>query len=129
MNLYTNCTSCLKSVTVSPKAKTRPNLHAKLGDEFMLECRKCGNREAKHVNDIIAEPSKHMLLFGVVLGLGVTAFLWWFYGAISTLSSIVLIIVWGQQTAAAKAFNRFTVRRKTRPAKQWISLEDFPDES
>ena len=101
MNLYTNCKSCKKEIKIKSSASTRPELQMEKGDEFNVNCQSCGKMEKKHVNDIKAEPNKMILLFGVIIGILATIFLWVFYGAIGTVSIIIPVLFWQQQMNSA----------------------------
>jgi hypothetical protein len=68
--------------------------------------------EKKHINDIKAEPNKRILLFGAIIGILATIFLWFFYGAIGTVSIIIPVLFWQQQMNGTKGFNSYLIRRK-----------------
>jgi hypothetical protein len=82
------------------------------GTEFEVNCKQCGTSEKKHVNDFKAESSKSIIIFGVVIGIFATAVLFYFYGAIATLTFAIPLIFWQQQLKATKAFNSYLVRRR-----------------
>lgn len=112
MNLFAFCKSCKKDIKIKSNASTRPDLQMEKGDEFIVNCSKCGKTERKHVNDVRAEPNNTVLLVGAIIGVLVTVFLWMFYGAIGTVSIIIPILFWQQQTIATKSFNSYMIRRK-----------------
>ena len=112
MILNTTCSSCKEDIRVKSKASTRPDLQMERGTEFMVNCLKCGNTEKKHVNDVRAESSKLAVLIGFVVGVIVTIILFTMFGAIGTVSGIIPLLFWQQQTNASKAFNSYMVRRK-----------------
>jgi hypothetical protein len=112
MNLLTRCKSCKKDIKVKSSAATRADLQMEKGDEFQVNCQKCGKVEIKHINDIKAEPNKIILLAGFVIGVLVTIVLFIYYGLIGTISIIIPMIFWQQQQIATKSFNAYMVRRK-----------------
>ena len=112
MKLYTNCKSCKKDIEIKSSASTRPELQMEKGDEFNVNCQNCGKMEKKHINDIKAEPNKRILLFGAIIGILATIFLWFFYGAIGTVSIIIPVLFWQQQMNGTKGFNSYLIRRK-----------------
>ena len=112
MNLYTTCSSCKENLKVKSVAITRPDLQMEKGDEFKVNCQKCGKIDKIHVNDVKAEPSKIVLLIGLIFGIIVTVFLLYFYGAIGTVSAIIPILFLQQQMKSTKSFNSYIIRRK-----------------
>jgi uncharacterized membrane protein len=82
------------------------------GDEFIVNCKNCGKQEKKHINDVNAEPNNTIIIIGIGIGIIVTIFLWFFYGAIGTVTAIIPIIFWQQQMSATKSFNSYRIRRK-----------------
>ncbi|MFI2743322.1 hypothetical protein ACG2LH_11315 [Zhouia sp. PK063] len=115
MQLYTNCTSCKQSFKIASNAATRAELQMEKGDEFEVSCKHCGTRLHKHVNDIKAEPNKLLILIGFGLGILVTIVLLFALPNIlifSTAGIAIPLVIWQQQTSAARSFNRYMVRRK-----------------
>ncbi|WCO03530.1 hypothetical protein [Psychroserpens ponticola] len=112
MNLVTYCKSCKKDIKIKSNASTRPDLQMEKGDEFNVNCQNCGKLEKKHVNDIKAEVNNTIILVGIGIGLVATIFLWFFYGAIGTVSAIIPIVFWQQQMSSTKSFNSYMIRRK-----------------
>lgn len=112
MLLVTHCKSCKKDIKIKSKATTRPDLQMERGDTFDVRCEHCGTLDKKHVNDVKAVQSKTIMLAGLGLALIVTVVLWNFYGAISTLTIIIPLIIWQQQMAATRTFNSYMIRRK-----------------
>ena len=97
MNLYTFCKSCKKEIQINSNAATRPDLQMEKGDEFLVTCQNCGKKEKKHVNDIKAEPNKIILFSGFLLGISITVFLWFYFGAVGTVTGVIPVLIWRQQ--------------------------------
>lgn len=112
MNLITSCKSCKKEIKITSRASTRPDLQMEKGEEFNVNCLNCGAMEKKHVNDIQAEQNNTTILIGVGIGVLVTIMLWFFYGAIGTISIGIPILFWQQQMNATKTFNSYMIRRR-----------------
>lgn len=112
MKLTTTCNSCRKSIRIRSSANTRAELQMEQGDTIDINCVNCETNSKKHVNDIIAEPNKLVLITGVVLGVMATDVLWMYYGAIGTVSIIIPIIYWQRQSKAVHDFNSYMIRRK-----------------
>lgn len=114
MNLYAHCKSCKKDIKIKSSALTRPELQMEKGDEFNVNCKNCGVIEKKHINDIVAEPNKIILLLGILLGVLMTIFLWIYFGAIGTVSIAIPLLFWQQQNNETKGFNSYTIKRNNR---------------
>jgi len=112
MNLYVTCNSCEETVRIKSSASTRPDLQMEKGEEFTVNCTESGKIVKVHVNDVIAEVNKVIIIIGLVLGVIATVFLWNYFGAISTVSGIIPILFWQQEIRAVKSFNSFMIRRK-----------------
>jgi hypothetical protein len=112
MNLYTICNSCKESIKIKSGAAARPDLQMEKGDEFNINCQKCGKIDKVHVNDVKAEPNKQVLIIGLVTGIFFSAFLWFFYGAIAAICIAIPYLFWQQQMNAIKSFNSYMIRRK-----------------
>ena len=112
MKLYAYCKSCKKEIKIKSSASTRPELQMEKGDDFNVNCQNCGVIEKKHINDIVAEPNKTIILFGILIGVFVTIFLWIYFGAIGTVSIIIPVLFWQQQNNETKGFNSYLIRRK-----------------
>mgnify|MGYP000294758608 CR=1 FL=1 len=111
MRLSTTCISCHKSFKVKARARTRPDLQMKKGDYLKLSCPNCARQQEKHVNDIQTGLSPLLIIIGILAGILSCIFLWEM-GFISTLSIIIPIIIWQQDTILCRAFNNYRVLRK-----------------
>jgi DNA-directed RNA polymerase subunit RPC12/RpoP len=114
MLLYTACQSCKEEVPIRSSASTRPDLEMDKGETFEINCQKCGSRHNVHVDDVRAKQNKAIIIAGVGIGLLTTVFLWDFFGAISTISLTIPILIWQQQMNAAHTFNSYRSYRKGR---------------
>lgn len=112
MNLVTHCSSCKKEIKIKSKAATRPDLQMQKGDEIKVNCQNCGKMEKKHVNEVRAIPNNTIILIGVIIGVFSAIFLWLFYGGIASVSFIIPLLFWQQQSNASKSFNSYMIRRK-----------------
>ena len=112
MNLYVKSTSSSEITRVKSSASTRHELQMEKGDEFTVNFPKTGKIEKVHVNDVMAEVSKVVILIGLVIGVVATIVLWYFYGAIGTLSGLIPVLFWRQEMQAVKSFNSYTIKRK-----------------
>jgi len=90
---------------------TRPELRQQKGDEFNVNCPDCGTNTKKHVNDVTAYPSYTIALGGILLSFIVTAVLWGFVGLVGTITFLIPIIIYKQQSNSVHAFNSYLVRR------------------
>ncbi|WP_349554639.1 hypothetical protein [Pseudotenacibaculum sp. MALMAid0570] len=97
---------------IKSDVSTRPELQMEKGDEFTINCQKCGKIAKIHVNDVKAEINKVIIIIGLVLGIVTTVFLWNYFGAIGTVSAIIPILFWQQQMRSVRSFNSYTIRRK-----------------
>ncbi len=111
MNLYSTCTHCKTDISIKQKAPTRGDFQMKYGNSLELKCEHCGENQNVHINKIRAKESKLILLSGFIVSLIVTAFLWSFYGAISTVTIVIPVLVWYQQIKNTRSFNHYMIRR------------------
>lgn len=112
MKLYVRPTSCDEKVRVKSSAATRPELQMEKGDEFTINCPESGKIVKVHVNDVMAEVNKAVILIGLIIGVGVTIVLWKYFGAIGTISGIIPLLFWRQEMNSVKTFNSFLIKRK-----------------
>jgi hypothetical protein len=112
MKLYTICQSCKEEVKIRSMASTRPDLEMEKGETFEINCKKCGLRHNVHVNDVKAKENNTTIIGGIGLSVIVTAILWNFFGAISTISGIIPILIWRQQSSSLHAFNSYRRGRR-----------------
>jgi len=111
MLLHTTCHHCKKEIPIDSKAIARTELEDERGAEFVVECKKCGTKETKHVNRIKASPNLVPVAIMAVISVVVTLVLWYVLGAIGTISIIIPLIVWYQQSNAAHKFNSIRIPR------------------
>lgn len=111
MKLYTNCKSCQKSFKIQSSASNRPDLEDEKGERFKVTCEHCGTAQEKHVNDIRAKQNVIINVIGVLLGVIVTVGLWNTFGAISTVSGLIPVLIYKMQDNAINQFNKYRVRR------------------
>ncbi|MGJ8744658.1 hypothetical protein [Polaribacter sp.] len=112
MNLYTVCRSCKESNNLKFEAITRPDLQMQIGSEFDFKCAKCGNSEKVHINDVSAEPNKKIMRIGLIIGIVLAIFLFYFYGAIAMVSIIIPFLFWQVEIQSIRSFNGYMIRRK-----------------
>lgn len=112
MSLHTVCNSCKENIPVMSGASTRSELQMEKGDEFSVNCQKCGKVEKVHVNDVKSEINKGIIFTGLIVGIIATVFLWMYFGAIGTVSVIIPVFFLQQQMKSVKSFNSYMVRRK-----------------
>lgn len=112
MNLYVKSNSSDEIIKIKSSASTRPELQMEKGDEFAVNFPKTGKNEKVHVNDVMAEVNKTIIMIGLVVGVVVTIVLWNFFGAIGTISGVIPVLFWQQEMRAVKSFNSFTIKRK-----------------
>lgn len=67
MRLYTNCHSCKNEIRFSTWEPDRVELSKSKGDKINLTCKKCGNKNLYHVNEIKAMESLISLLIGLII--------------------------------------------------------------
>ncbi|MDO1501384.1 hypothetical protein Q2T40_14715 [Winogradskyella maritima] len=112
MRLTTHCSSCKENIKIKSSASTRGDLQMEKGDEIKVNCPQCGKVEKKHINEIRAEANNFIIVGSIILCLVVTAFLWYYFGAIGLVGFAIPIIVWYQQMNATRSFNLYRIRRK-----------------
>ncbi|CAL2103334.1 conserved protein of unknown function [Tenacibaculum sp. 190130A14a] len=112
MRLYTRCKSCKSEFKIKSNAETRPDLQMEKGEEFKVNCLNCGKVDKVHVNDIRAEQNNIIILIGLVFGIITTIVLWYYFGAIGTISAIIPVLFWQTEMKSVKAFNSYLIRRK-----------------
>lgn len=106
------CKHCKKEIAIKSNATERPELQKEMGDEFEIKCPHCDRKNIFHVNDVSAEPNQMYSILGVIIAIIVTALLWNHYGAISSVSGLIPILIYRQQIASAKVFNSYRIRKK-----------------
>lgn len=111
MKLTVRCQGCGEDINIK-KYPTRGDLQMHKGTEFPVNCQTCGKLFKVHVNDVRASVNNILLLIVICVDIVVTAGLFIFFGAISTLTSIIFLVIWGEEIRAVRSFNRFNVRRK-----------------
>lgn len=82
----------------------------KRGNMIRVQCPHCAADQERHVNQIHAEKSLFVTLIGIALGVCVTILLWEYYGAISSISFLIPLIVYQQQSSRQASFNSYTVK-------------------
>ena len=112
MKLQYYCSSCKRTNDFRPKAATRGDLQMQIGDEAQVNCKNCGNREKKHLNNIHAVVNNNIILAGVALGIMATISLWNYYGAVAAATFLVPILFWVQENNAVTGFNKYLIKRK-----------------
>ncbi len=112
MKLYTYCKHCKEEINVTTKASDRGSLQMKHGDHLDLKCEECNGTNNKHVNDIKAEIKYSSLFVALGISILVTLILWFFIGAVSTLSLSIPLLYWKIQSDTIHKFNSYMVRRK-----------------
>lgn len=108
---YTKCPSCDKEQLVKAEASTRGDLQMKLGNEVRTNCNNCGKNYSSHINDITAKIDNRIIVGGAILSVIVTGFLWYYFGAIGTISIIIPGLFWKQQESGVRSFNRYKIKR------------------
>jgi hypothetical protein len=112
MKLFSYCSSCKKEIPVkSLTASTRSDLAMDKGEQFYLQCPNCAVQTKVHVNDVRAKASNWMAIGGLVISLIFTIFLWKYLSAISTITILIPLIIFWQQSNSVNAFNRLVLRR------------------
>ncbi|MCG2419112.1 hypothetical protein K8089_08755 [Aequorivita sp. F47161] len=111
MQLSYYCRSCKKKNYISSKANNRFELQAQFGDEINNRCSHCGTFEKKHINRLIAEPSKFIGLFcfGLAILLSGAVFI---LGFIATLTFTIPIYIYFNAQKRASDFNKVMISRK-----------------
>lgn len=124
MKLYVKSVSCDEKMRVKSNASTRSELQMEKGDEFTINCPKSGKIVKVHVNDVMAEVNKLIILMGLIIGITVAVIIWtnyielggvklWrYYGMVGTIVGLIPILFWRQEMRAVKAFNSFLIKRK-----------------
>lgn len=112
MKLTTRCISCEKDILVKSNAPTRGELQMQMGDEIDLRCPHCGTLQKVHINKVRAEPNNKLIYISIAISILVTIILWFFFGAIGTISMTIPLLFWYQQMNSTKAFNQYMIRRK-----------------
>ncbi len=81
MKLYTNCKKCKKEIRFSTWEPDRTRLAMTQGKKLELKCKKCGQTQKYHVNELIAEESKIALIIGLLIFLvGTPLTVYWLWG-------------------------------------------------
>ena len=112
MKLYARCKSCKNELKIKSNAQTRPDLQMEKGEELKLNCLNCGKVDKVHINDIRAEQNKRIILIGLIFGIIATIVLWYYFGAIGTVSAIIPVLFWQTEMKSVKAFNSYLIKRK-----------------
>ena len=111
MLLHTSCHNCKKEIPIQSNAVARTELEDERGEEFVVECKKCGTKDVKHVNRINASPNLVPVAIAAVISVIVTLVLWYILGAIGTITILIPLIIWYQQSNAAHKFNVVRIPR------------------
>ena len=111
MKLVTDCNDCTEEIKIKSYASTRPELEMDKGEKFEVRCNHCRKRQEKHVNDIKAKPNQVIIIGGILIGLIVTILLWKVLGAVGTISGLIPVFLWKQQSNAVHLFNVYRGRR------------------
>ena|SRR5690606_2631542 len=111
MRISYYCKSCKKKNYLKTKASNRFDLQNEFGDEINNRCKHCGTIEKKHINRLVAEPSKFIgfLALGLAILLTGTIFI---FGFIATLSVTIPIWIYFDAHKKASEFNKVMVSRK-----------------
>lgn len=112
MRLIFNCISCKKKNIYTPNFSNRGDLQMQMGDDVKVNCSHCGQNSKKNVNEISAEEDKRVLIGGVVVSLISTIVFWFYFGALSTLSFVIIFLVWAQEHKLTSNFNRYKIRNR-----------------
>ena len=107
MILSTPCRVCKTEIIVDSKAPSRPELEKEVGEKFDIECPKCLYRNTVRLNKVKAHESNKTMIFGLLLTTVLTAILWIFFGAISTLSFSLVFIIIGVERQNVANFNAY----------------------
>ena len=111
MNLITKCNNCKDLNKVKANASSRAELAKNKGERFNWTCSNCGSIEEKHVNDIRAKQDNRVIMIGVGISIIVTLVLLNIMGVIGTITGIIPVLIWQQQSRSVHAFNRYMVDR------------------
>ena len=111
MKLIASCEECKEEITIKSYAPTRPELEKDKGERFEVRCNQCRKRQKKHVNDVRAKPNQVIVIGGVIIGLIVTILLWKILGAVGTISGLIPLFIWKQQSNAVHLFNSYRSQR------------------
>jgi len=72
MRLYAKCENCKSEINLRATASDRFKLATKRGEKIDLTCNSCETVGTYHVNDIIAERSKTVIIVALLIFLGGT---------------------------------------------------------
>ncbi len=111
MQLYTICKFCKKDISIKSRANTRPDLEKEKGEIFNVQCGSCHKNDEKHVNDINARDNNTFLLGGIGITFIFTMILWQYFGAVSTVTAVIPVLMFQQQNSVLRAFNGYRIRR------------------
>jgi len=110
MKLFTKCKHCKEDILVKSNSNTRPELRSEQGDTAKYKCEKCNRSSERHVNEVRARVNTDVVAYGALLGITVTAILWFLLGAIGTISIIIPLLIYNSQLSSVSAFNFYIVR-------------------
>jgi len=84
----------------------------KVEDEVLVNCSHCGKMDKKHINRIHGVFDHGKIIIALVISAVVIVVLWGFYGAISTITGIIPVLIWIYEPKAASDFNLYKIRRR-----------------
>lgn len=102
--------SCKKENSIKTSAPDRYAFLQEYGEyDFKERCTHCGFITKKSINRLNAEPNKHILIGGVILGVIVGLFLYQ-YRVFSFLAITIPFGIWLDQNKKTALFNRSRVK-------------------
>ena len=110
MQLSTICKYCKKEILVKYSSNTRPELRQEIGETSKHHCSSCNQTTQVHVNQINANPSKSVVIFGVGLGVLFSLIVILIFGFITSIIFAIPYYVYHSQQTNAKLFNAYRVR-------------------
>ncbi len=90
-------------------ATSRVDMVKDHGEMINYNCDKCGSSDKKHLNDVKARISYLPIIISIVIAIMVTMILWNFVYAVSTLSILIPIFAYQQQSNDVNGFNRYRI--------------------
>ncbi len=112
MRLSYICSACKAQNFIDKAAETRPELKMKLNaDEIVVNCKKCGKTDKKHINRIDAIIDYRIILIGLFFG-AVATILVLQLGYIALLTFLIPIFFWRQEMEKTNRFNKTLIKRK-----------------
>lgn len=113
MKLSYYCDNCKQENFIKASAPTRVELQMFLGkDEIKERCKYCSHLNIKHLNRIMASPSKMISFIVGVAGILIGGFLIYLFGWLGALAFSIPAIIAAQQQKTVSTFNKTTIRRK-----------------